>query len=63
MRHFWLDGWFGWRGGPRVNIDDLRAGAVGGKAGGAHQPGYGLDGWRIGARETAGVALGEEVLK
>src|SRR5262249_61659346 len=44
----------------RVNAAAGGGGPASGKAGGAHQLGHGLDGWRIGARETAGVALGEE---
>jgi hypothetical protein len=43
--------------GLRVNMNDLRPGAVGGKAGGEHQLGHGFDRWRIGTREAARVPL------
>src|SRR5436190_21622335 len=46
--------------GPRIDIDYLRPLSFGRKARRAHQLGYGRDRRGIGARETAGVALGEE---
>src|SRR5438067_1352645 len=46
--------------GPRVDINYLRPFAFGRKTGCAHQLGDGFDRWRIGARETARITLGEE---